>query len=267
MSSLKDVRQEYYDESARARIVLADATDAAQRLALGHLSGPAATAALAEHLAVAAVLGAETSLPDETLILQVQCSGPLGGITAECTAAGTLRGFTVKKTLDEFDCLEKPDMAKLLGKRIYQVTRSVPGRILSQGGAASLDGYFADSLQRNAAVKSAAAVSQEVEVLQARAVLLEIMPDSPCADNASFAREAIANVAPSASARTILKKLGFPNATLKRETPLAFACRCSQERAQAMFDALAPEDRAGLPDTVAVTCHMCGKSWFVTAKP
>ena len=50
---------------------------------------------------------------------------------------------------------------------------------------------------------------------------------------------------------------------MKGETPLAFRCTCSQERAGAMLAALSPEEREGLPGEVAITCHMCGKTYMV----
>ena len=257
---MRDLREEWYDEAAKVRIVIADATDAAQRLALAHLSGPASAHFLATHLAAAALLGVEMSEPDETLVLQMKCTGPLGGLTVECTAAGTLRGYTEKKTLEDFDGMGAPDERKIVGSRQYQITRSVPGRILSQGVANTLGGYLSQSLQRNAELRVAAAVTDSVEVVQARGVLVEALPDSPLPRAAQLIPRTLSL---SSASRTILKKLGFPNAVLKNSTPLSFACRCSAERAQAILAALSAEERAALPAKVDVTCHMCGRTWTV----
>lgn len=257
---MKDCREEWYDAAARVKVTIASVTDAAQKLAAGHLCGPTAAHFLAEHLAAAALLGAETSEPDETLILQMKCSGPLGGVTVECTSAGTLRGYTDKKTLDDFDGLGKPDARRVIGDRQYQVTRSVPGRIISQGVATTLGGYLTQSLQRNAEIRVEAAVSDEVEILEARGVMVEALPDSTLPDAAHLLPRSVKlNVA----SRSILKKLGFPNAELKGTMPLSFACRCSPERAAAMLAALSPEERAGLPQPVTITCHMCGRTFEV----
>lgn len=257
---MKDSREEWYDAAARVKVTIADVTEAAQKLAVGHLCGPTAAHFLAEHLAAAALLGAETSEPDETLILQMKCSGPLGGVTVECTSAGTLRGYTDKKTLDDFDGLGVFDARKVIGERQYQVTRSVPGRIISQGVAITLGGYLTQSLQRNAEIRVEAAVSDDVQILEARGVMVEALPDSALPDAAHLLPR---SVKLNAASRSILKKLGFPNAELKKTTPLSFACRCSPERAAAMLAALSPEERADLPQPVAITCHMCGRTFEV----
>lgn len=271
---MKDCREEWYDEEAKVAVTIVDVTGAAQELARGHLSGPTAGHYLAEALAAVALLGAETSEKDETVALQMKCKGPLGGCNVECTAEGTLRGYTEKKLLDDFDGMGRPDDRKVLGERQIQVTRSVPGRILSQGISTSLDGYLAGSLQRKACIRVEASVSDEVEVLEARGILVEDMPDSrfgtPGSDgNVQPDDPLLALLDPkhpvklAVASRNILSQLGLEKAELRRTTPLKFACRCSPERAQAMLAALSEEERKALPPVVDITCHMCGRTFSV----
>lgn len=175
---MKDCREEWFEKEKKVAVTIVDVTGAAQELARGHLCGPTSAHYLAKALAAAALLGSEMSEKDETLILQMKCKGPLGGFNVECTSAGTLRGYTEKKILDDFDGLGKPKDKAVIGEAQYQVTRSVPGRVLSQGISNSLDGYLAGSLQRKACLYLEAAVSDEVEILEARGVLVEALPDS-----------------------------------------------------------------------------------------
>ena len=257
---MKDCREEWFDAEKKVAVTIVDVTSAAQELARGHLAGPTAAHYLTEALASVALLGGEISEKDETVILQAKCSGPLGGYNVECTAAGTLRGYTEKKVLDGFDGLGKPKDRMVLGDQQIQVTRSIPGRILSQGISTSLDGYFAGSLQRKACLKVEAAVSDEVEILEARGVLVEDLPDAKgpmvCCKTDELKSLAV-------SSRTVLKQLGLDKAELKRTTPLKFACRCSPDRAVAMLAALSEEERKSLPPTIDITCHMCGKTFTV----
>ena len=257
---MKDCREEWFDAEKKVAVTIVDVTSAAQELARGHLAGPTAAHYLTEALASVALLGGEMSEKDETVILQAKCSGPLGGYNVECTAAGTLRGYTEKKVLDGFDGLGKPKDRMVLGDQQIQVTRSVPGRILSQGISTSLDGYFAGSLQRKACLKVEAAVSDEVESLEARGVLVEDLPDAKgpmvCCKTDELKSLAVAS-------RNVLKQLGLDKAELKRTTPLKFACRCSPDRAVAMLAALSEEERKSLPPTIDITCHMCGKTFTV----
>ena len=275
---MKDCREEWYDKDAKVAVTIVDVTSAAQELARGHLAGPTAAHYLTEALAAAALLGGETSEKDETVILQMKCKGPLGGFNVECTAEGTLRGYTEKKVLEDFDGLGRPDDRKAVGESQIQVTRSVPGRILSQGISTSLDGYLAGSLQRKACIRTEAAVSDEVEILVARGLMVEILPDSRLGSLGSAGSVESENdplltlldpkdpVRLSVASRNILKRLGLERAELRRTTPLKFACRCSPDRALAMLSALSEEERKTLPASLDITCHMCGKTFTIKTK-
>ena len=257
---MKNLREEWYDAEKKVAVTIVDVTDAARALAGGHLTGPTAAHYLTEALASVALLGAEMSEKDETVILQAKCSGPLGGYTVECTVDGGLRGYTEKKVLDGFDGLGRPKDRMVLGDQQLQVTRSVPGKILSQGISTSLDGYFAGSLQRKACLRVEASVSDEVEILVARGILVEDLPDAEgpliCCRVDTVKSLAVAS-------RNILGQLGLEHAELKNTTPLRFACRCSPDRAVAMLAALSDEERKSLPSKIDITCHMCGKTFTV----
>ena len=265
---MKDCREEWYDKDAKAAVTIVDVTGAAQELARGHLAGPTAAHYLTEALASVALLGGEMSETDETVILQAKCSGPLGGYNVECTAQGTLRGYTEKKVLDGFDGMGRPKDRMVLGDQQIQVTRSVPGKILSQGISTSLDGYLAGSLQRKACMRTEVSVSDEVEVLEARGLMVEILPDSTIGPESSAGVDPLARaldekspVRLSVASRNVLKQLGLENAELRRTAPLKFACRCSPDRAIAMLAALSDEERKALPPTIDITCHLCGKTF------
>lgn len=258
---MKDVREEWYDPVKKVSVTFVDVTSAAQQLARGHLSGPTAARYLTEALAAAALFGAETSEQDETVILQMKCSGPLGGLCVECTSEGTLRGYTEKKVLDDFDGLEVKPREVLGDTTQWQVTRSVPGRILSQGLSSSLDCYLAGSLQRKATIQLQASVSDDVEILGARGVMIEEMPDAAHTGVLGHTFKSLA-----VSPRKLLDQLGLKAAELKKETPLAFKCRCSPDRAISMLSALSDEEKASLPETVDITCHMCGRMFSVKVK-
>ena len=261
---MNNQREEWYDATAKVAVTIVDVTDAAQALARGHLCGPTSAYFLTKALAAAALLGSEMSEKDEVLSLQMKCSGPLGGLNVECTVAGTLRGYTEKKVLDDFDGLGVPDPRKVVGSRQVQVTRSVPGRIISQGVSASIDGYLAGSLQRRAVIYLEACVSDDVEVKEARGVMVEELPDADHTGVLSvdlLGKRTSGSLA--VSSRSILAKLGLRHAELRRTAPLSFACRCSPERAAAMLAALPPEERAAMPPYVDITCHMCGRIFGV----
>ena len=255
------MREEWYDEKSKTAITIVDVSGAAQRLADGHLCGPTSARFLSEALAEVALISGELETAEETVSLQMKCQGPLKGLNVECAGNGNLRGYTEKKILDDFDGLGRADARKVVGEKQIQVTRSVPGKILSQAIATNINGYLNQSLQRNASIKVWAEAGDDGKVLGARGVMVERLPD---AEEKDFKWPAKLNL--STSSRTILKSLGFAQAELKRSASLQFGCRCSMERAKSMLGALGEEERRELPETVDVTCHMCGRTYMVKTR-
>ena len=282
---MKDELVRALDGRGKLAVVLADCTAAADALARAHLSGPTASAYLAQAAAGAALLGSETSETDETVTFKLQCPGPLEGFLLECTEKGTLRGYTNKKVLNDFDGAVFKD-ADVIGETgTVEVIRSVPGRILASGATATafadrdrkgpgfvaqaLDAYYAQSLQRRVRTLLVGTAGDDGVPVYARGVSVECPPDGDVAafeavvarlDDGTFAK---ALSGATISARTLLKKLGLADAEIRGRSPLAFACRCSGERARDMIAALPPAARADLPETVDITCHMCGRIWTV----
>ena len=279
---MTDERIQALDPATKLSVVLCDCTAAAGALARAHLSGPTASHYLAQALAGVTLLGAETSQDEETVTFRLDCPGPLGGFLVEATAAGTLRGYTKQKILNDFDGLGAPKDAQILGESgTFEIIRSVPGTILASGAVAindkigvanGLDAFFAQSLQRRVRTAVAAAAGDDGVPVYARGALVECPPDGDAAAfesvAAAFESGAVqkALAAASVSSRTLLKKLGLPHAELRRTDPISFACRCSAARAEAMLAAIPEAERAALPPQLDVTCHMCGRTWTVSTR-
>ncbi len=285
---MNDERIQALDPETKISVVLCDCTAAARDLARAHLSGPTASHYLAQALAGVSLLGAETSQDEETVTFRLDCPGPLGGFLVEATAAGTLRGYTKLKNLNDFDGLGAPKDVQVLGETgTFEIIRSVPGEILASGAVAvaagdasvrghmvaqGLDAFFAQSLQRRVRTAVAAAAGDDGVPVYARGALVECPPDGDVAAFETvaevFASGAVQKALASGtvSARTLLKKLGLPHAEIRRTDPLSFACRCSAERAEAMLAAIPEAERAALPPQIDVTCHMCGRTWTVSTR-
>ena len=286
---MSDERIQVLDPATKLAVVLCDCTAAARDLARAHLSGPTASHYLAQALAGVSLLGSETSQDEETVTFRLDCPGPLGGFLVEATAAGTLRGYTKLKILNDFDGLGAPKDVQVLGETgTFEIIRSVPGEILASGAVAvgtpdrggrlgtfvaqGLDAFFAQSLQRRVRTAVAAAAGDDGVPVYARGALVECPPDGDAAAFKAvaevFASGAVQKALASAtvSVRTLLKKLGLPHAEVRSTNPLAFACRCSAERAEAMLAAIPEAERAALPPQIDVTCHMCGRTWTVSTR-
>ncbi len=79
-------------EGLPVRIVAATTTAAVREAVRRHQAGPAATLALARGLSAGLLLATLTK-DDERVTLQILGDGPLGGVTVDATAAGTVRAY------------------------------------------------------------------------------------------------------------------------------------------------------------------------------
>ena len=279
---MKDELMMILDPASKLAVVLVDCTTAAGTLARAHLSGPTASTFLARALAGVALLGSECSQDEETVTFRLDCPGPLEGFLVEATAKGTLRGYTKKKILNDFDGLGIPKEPQILGATgTFEVIRSIPGSILSSGTVATdlgktgsiahgLDAYFEQSLQRRVRTAVAGVAGDDGVPSFARGALVECPPDG---DVVTFERVAAlfadgvvqkALVGAALTPRTFLKKIGLPQAEIRQTSALSFACRCSAERVKSVVAAIPPEERKSLPPTLDITCHMCGRTWTVS---
>lgn len=262
-------------KKSKMRFVFADATQAARDLASNHLAGPAASQALAEGLAAVSLLGADLGTPQEAVTLRLETNGPISSLLVEATFEGTLRGYTGKKILNDFDGLPEQDMAAVFGTDgTCGVMVSLPGRMLSQSTtrvapprpARAVENYYAIAAQRSVAVAVSVRGGGK-GIASARGFLVELMPG---ADAAEFARLSGEMSAPGFTARldaaegaaALLDLLNFGEVPERDERELRFACRCSREKAIATLQALPPEERAELVargKPIDIYCHMCGK--------
>ena len=247
------------------RIVQAECAKAARDLSASHLSGPAASAALAEGLVAVALLSADLGTPEEAVTLHIQCDGPLGSMLVEATYEGTLRGYPAKKILNDLDAeacgaasASRLRDAPFGASGTATVMASLPGKVLAQSSIRimqaprperALAAYYAEGAQREVKVSIEVALDGEGRIATARGALIERMPDSDAAEFTRLASEISEGLT---SARP-------QNATTR---PLRFACRCSHEKVLATLAALPADERAALiaqDHPIDIYCHMCGK--------
>lgn len=264
------------DRGNGLRWTYVDVTDSATALARSHLAGPAATLALAESVTAVALLGADLETPEETISLQMRTDGPIGQVLVEAAFDGSLRGFTAKKIIPEFDGAPEPHAQDIFGAMgDVQIIRSTPGRIISQSGfrvssprpGEAITQYFGVALQRRGIAALAVAPDNADGVSVARGFFLELMPEGN-EERYAYAKAMLGDGAFSESldaatgAASLCEELGMGQITSDPPRPLRFACRCSRDRAKETLKTLSKDelmDMAKSGRDTDIYCHMCGK--------
>ena len=266
-------------EGRPVRIVAATTTVAVREAARRHQAGLAATLALSRGL-TAGLLLATLTKDDERVTLQILGDGPLGGLTVDATAAGTVRAY-VKHPGGGLKppAGARPTLAAAVGRSgLVNVIRDVGLREAFSGQIALASGEIDEDVERylekSEQVVSALAcdaVSAPNGTLEfAAGILIQALPGSEGAALVAEARAFIADgefLRALGSARrdgegVIAAVLGdrLGKVQLLDRRPVRFDCPCSRARAGTSL-ALLGETELGamiLDDGKAeVTCNFC----------
>lgn len=249
-----------------------------------HQTSNTAAAALGRTLTGTLLLGASLKELDR-LTVQIVGDGALGGITAEATAHGTVRGYVRNPEADvPLNAKGKFDVSALVGNGMFYVTResgydiglyrdpyrgSVP--IVSGEIAEDFAFYLTKSEQIPSAVMLGVLMrardAGDVYVEAAGGIMIQLMPGADD-KTAKQIEESVARAPhttklirdgamPADMLREVLGEMEFE--TLD-ERPVSFACTCSYERAVSIISSI---DRAELEAMLredkgaAMTCHFC----------
>lgn len=272
---------------ATIRLLAAVTTNLVSEACLKHRTTPTASAALGRTLTGALLLG--RTLKDlERLTLRFDCKGPIGGITAEASAHGSVRGYVRNPLADAAPVTPgKLNVKGIVGAGMLYVIReagaeiglskepyygSVP--IVSGEIAEDLTHYLAVSEQISSALSLGVFVEPEQDrVTAAGGYLLQVMPGADEETIAAFEQAILAAPHPTemirngADARELLETV-FVNLPLDMldRSPLEFRCNCSYERAVHIVSCL---ERAEVEDMLEkdkgaeLTCHFCSSVYYL----
>lgn len=269
------------------RVIAAVTTNLVSEACRRHRTLPTASAALGRALTGALLLG--RSYKDlEYITLRFDCKGELGGITAEASAHGTVRGYVRNPLADApLNARGKLDVSRIVGDGMLYVIReagyeiglmkepyygSVP--IVSGEIAEDITHYLAQSEQINSAVSLGVFVeSEQGTVTAAGGYLVQVMPGAE--DHTVAQIEKAVAVAPhitelirgGAGAKEMMDGV-FANLplTLLETRDVEFRCKCSYERAVNIISMLGEaevNDMLEKDKGAELTCHFCGEVYYL----
>ncbi|WP_343210463.1 Hsp33 family molecular chaperone HslO [Anaerolentibacter hominis] len=266
--------------NAQIRAFAATTRDLVEDARMAHNTSPVATAALGRLLTAGAMMGSMMKGEKDLLTLQIQCSGPIGGLMVTADSKANVKGYVhnpqvmlppnAKGKLDVGGALDLGVLSviKDMGLKEPYVgqTQLVSGEI-----AEDLTYYFATSEQVPSSVALGVLMNKDNTVRRAGGFIIQLLP---------FADEEVisgleAGIGRLDSITGLLDREMTPEEILKEllgefgleitdRVPAQFSCNCSKQRVSKAIASIAKKDltemiRDGKP--IEVNCHFCNKNY------
>lgn len=245
-----------------------------------HNTSPVATAALGRLLTAGAMMGSMMKGEKDLLTLQIQCNGPIGGLTVTADANANVKGYvnhpevmlppSSKGKLDVGRAVDLGilNVIKDLGMKEPYVgqTHLVSGEI-----AEDLTYYFATSEQVPSSVALGVLMNKDNTVRRAGGFIIQLMP---------FAEEKVIagleeKIGAMSSVTELLDKdmtpemildhiLGDFGVEIMDRIPASYTCNCSKERVEKAIISIGKKDiEEMIQDNkpIEANCHFCNTNY------
>jgi molecular chaperone Hsp33 len=294
---LKETRNGGADTLVRAtaadgfiRCMAAVTTDTVAEASRRHQTSHTVAAALGRTLTGALLLGAGQKEFDR-LTVQVECDGPVGGITAEANARGGVRGYVRNPEADvPLNSNGKFDVSAVVGGGMFNVTYESGFRIglyrePYRGAVPIVSGeigedfayYLAKSEQIPSAVMLGVLVrareSGETFIEAAGGLMIQVMPGADSATVAAIESSVGRTPHTTALIREGARPVDLLRAALGEvpfeileERGVGFECTCSYERAVSLVSSIERSELESMlreDKGAALTCHFCNETYRI----
>lgn len=216
----------------------------------------------------------------ESVTIKFKGDGPLGTVTADATAEGSVRGYVDHPHVNlPLNARGKIDVGGGIGRGILSVTRftglkePVTGSVDITNGevAEDLINYLYTSEQTPSSIGLGVLVSPELKCLGAGGFFIQPLPGASddVIDRLEENLKGISSVSHMAEegldAAGIVRKVlgGFDDVKILSTTDLAFRCNCSKNYITDRLLTLGEEDLRALREdgTAEVKCHFCNEAY------
>lgn len=280
MSEYKDyiVRATAADHQLRAFAVTSkDIVEKAREI---HNTSPVATAAIGRLLTAASIMGSMMKGEKDVLTLQIECGGPIGGITVTADSNADVKGYVNNPNVILPPNVQgKLDVSGALGPGFLNVIKDIGLRepyngqthLVSGEIAEDLTYYFATSEQVPSSVGLGVLMDKDNHVRQAGGFIIQVMPDTD--DEVIDKLEA--RLGEVHSVTEMLDKGMTPEDILNyvlegmdveilETVPTQYKCDCSFERVSKVIASLGKKELQEMIDDgkpVEVNCQFCGSHY------
>ncbi len=245
-----------------------------------HQTSPVATAALGRLLAAGSMMGSMMKGDQDVLTLQIQCGGPIGGLTVTADHLGRVKGYVREPQVDlPLNVKGKLDVSGALGPGFLNVIRDIGMKepyngqthLVSGEIAEDLTYYYATSEQIPSSVGLGVLVDQEARVRQAGGFIIQVMPfaEETVIDQLEASLQKVDSITDlmeqGMKPEDLLQHLlGDLDLEVTDRMEVQYYCNCSRER---VFKAIASIGRKDLEEMAAdrepieVNCQFCGSHY------
>ncbi len=280
MSEYKDyiVRATAADHQLRAFAVTSrDIVEKAREI---HNTSPVATAAIGRLLTAASMMGSMMKGEKDVLTLQIECGGPIGGITVTADSNADVKGYVNNpNVILPPNAQGKLDVSGALGPGFLNVIKDIGLRepyngqthLVSGEIAEDLTYYFATSEQVPSSVGLGVLMDKDNHVRQAGGFIIQVMPDTD--DEVIDKLEARLGEVHSVTdmldnGMTPEDILGYVLEGMDVEIleiiPTQYKCNCSVERVSKAIASIGKKDLQEMMDDgkpIEVNCQFCGSHY------
>lgn len=245
-----------------------------------HNTSPVATAALGRLLTAGALMGATCKNDSDLLTLQIQCSGPIGGLTVTADAHCNVKGYVNNpEVILHANDKGKLDVAKALDMGVLSVINDIglkepyigQTQLVSGEIAEDLTYYFATSEQIPTSVALGVLMEKNNTVKQAGGFIIQLMPfaseelisdlEKRLGEFTSITALLDQGMEPLDIVKQIFE--GY-NVEVTDTIPTKWHCNCSKERFSQAVISLGKKEIANLladNKPIEVNCQFCNSSY------
>ena len=250
-----------------------------------HNTTPVATAALGRLLTAGSIMGSMCKNDTDILTLQIQCSGPIKGLTVTANAKAEVKGYVNNPNVDlPLSAKGKLDVGKALDLGVLSVIKDIGMKepyvgqtnLVTGEIAEDLTYYFATSEQIPTSVALGVLVDRDLSVRHAGGFIIQLMPfateeliadlENRLKDFSSITSLMDQGMTP----EDMMHKLfdGY-DIELTDSIVQRYQCNCSKERT---YKAIASIGRKDIEEMIAdnepieVGCHFCNKKYIFTVE-
>ena len=280
MNEYKDYIVRGTAAGAQVRVFAATTRNLVEEARQRHNTSPVATAALGRLLTAGAMMGCMMKGEKDLLTLQIQCSGPIGGLTVTADSMGRVKGYVIHpEVMLPINSKGKLDVGGALDMGILNVIKDLGlkepyvGQTVLQTGeiAEDLTYYFANSEQIPSSVGLGVLMNKNNTVAQAGGFIIQLMP---------FAEEKVISalekkLSAMTSVTTYLEAGKSPEELLSEifgdmeleftdKLDTSFYCNCSKERVEKALISVGEKeikDMIAEGREVQMHCHFCNEDY------